>query len=56
MSTKLTDVKAFDGKPDKLKIFVMQILGVLNIKDKKLDTNRKKIVCTIGKFIDITAQ
>jgi hypothetical protein len=56
MSTKLTDIESFDRKPEKLKIFVIQILGVFNIKDKKLDTNRKKIIYTIGKFTDITAQ
>jgi hypothetical protein len=56
MSTKLTDVKAFNGRPDKLEIFVMQILGTFDIEDKKLNTNRKKIAYTIGKFTDIAAQ
>jgi Ty3 transposon capsid-like protein len=56
MSTKLTDVEAFDGKPDRLEIFIMQILGVMDIKDKKLDTDRKKITYTLGKFTDIAAQ
>jgi hypothetical protein len=56
MSTKLTDVEAFDGKPDQLEIFVMQILGVMDIEDKKLDTDRKKITYTLRKFTDIAAQ
>jgi Domain of unknown function (DUF4939) len=56
MSTKLADIKAFNGKPDKLKIFVMQILGVFDIEDKKLDTDRMKIAYMIGKFTDIAAQ
>jgi hypothetical protein len=56
MSTKLTDVKAFDGKLDRLEIFVMQIIGVMEIEDKKLDTNWKKIAYILGKFTDIAAQ
>jgi hypothetical protein len=56
MSTKLMDVEAFDGKPDRLEIFVMQILGVMDIEDKKLNTNRKKIAYTLGKFTDIATQ
>jgi hypothetical protein len=39
MSTKLTDIETFDGKLDQLKIFVMQIIGVMEIEDKKLDTD-----------------
>jgi hypothetical protein len=56
MSTKLIDIESFNGKLEKLEIFVMQILGVFNIKDKKLDTDRKKIAYTIGKFTDIAVQ
>jgi hypothetical protein len=56
MLTKLTDVEAFNGKPDRLEIFIMQILGVMDIEDKKLDTDRKKIVYTLGKFTNIAAQ
>jgi Domain of unknown function (DUF4939) len=50
------DIKAFNGKLDKLEIFVMQVLGVFDIKDKKLNTDRKKITYIIGKFTDITTQ
>jgi hypothetical protein len=56
ISTKLMDVEAFDGRPDKLEIFVMQILGIFDIEDKKLNTDRKKIAYTIGKFTDIAVQ
>jgi Retrotransposon gag protein len=34
----------------------MQILGIFDIEDKKLNTIRKKIAYTIGKFTDITTQ